>query len=186
MDEAVVNDTETGRVVEGPGWFVLNAAEAGWERRSGFGVRCRFEADDARFPHFGVNVHVLMPGAPSGLYHSESTQEGFFVLDGECVAIVEGQERRLRRWDYLHCPPGTLHVLVGAGDMPCAILMIGAPRSSSLSEIHYPADAVAARHGASATHTTDSSKQAYADRAYRVTPASAPWPQSPSARSISS
>ena len=44
--------------------------------------------------------------------------------------------------------------------------MVGAPRSASLSEILYPADPVAARHGASVAETTRSSKQAYAGRSY--------------------
>ena len=179
MYEARVVETETDKVVEGDGWFVLNIGDAGWERRSpGFGARCGLDARDARFPHFGVNVCAMMPGESNSLYHAEDTQEGFLVLDGECVAVVEGSERRLRRWDYLHSPPGTTHVLVGAGDRPCAILMIGAPRSSSLSSIHYPQDAVAARHGASVAQTTDSSKQAYAERPYAVTGERAPWPES--------
>jgi uncharacterized cupin superfamily protein len=176
MNEAVVRDTETGRVVAGAGWFVVNLTEAGWERKGEFGVRCRFEGPDPRFPHFGVNVHVLMPGQPNALYHAESTQEGFLVLAGECLAVIEGHERPLRKWDYVHCPPGTAHVLVGAGDGPYAILMVGAPRTASLAEVHYPEDAVAARHGASVTQTTSSSKQACADRAYTVTPEPAPWP----------
>jgi len=68
---------------------------------------------------------VLEPGKPSGLYHSESAQEAFFVLRGRCRAVVEGEERDLRQWDFLHCPPGTEHVFVGT-DEPCVLLMIGA------------------------------------------------------------
>jgi uncharacterized cupin superfamily protein len=177
MGEAAVRDTETGLVVEGEGWFVLNLADAGWERKGEFGARCRVEAPDARFEHFAVNAHVLMPGESNALYHAESAQEGFLVLAGECLAVVEGRERRLRQWDYLHCPPGTAHVLIGDGDGPCAILMVGAPRSASLSSIHYPADGAAARRGAAATQTTDSSKQAYADRDYAAGPMRAPWPR---------
>jgi uncharacterized cupin superfamily protein len=178
MHEACVIQTGTGKVAEGEGWFVLNLADAGWERRSpGFGARCGLDARDARFPHFGANVCVVMPGESTSLYHAEDTQEGFLVLDGACVAVIEGIERRLRRWDYLHSPAGTRHVLVGAGDGPCAILMIGAPRSSSLSSIHYPRDEVAARHGASVAETTDSSRQAYAERPYTVTRERAAWPR---------
>jgi oxalate decarboxylase/phosphoglucose isomerase-like protein (cupin superfamily) len=59
------------------------------------------------------------------LYHSEGVQEGFFVLSGECTLIVEEEERQLRQWDYFHCPAETRHVIVGAGDGPCAILMLG-------------------------------------------------------------
>ena len=143
-------------------WFVVNVGDADWESKGEFGVRTRFESPDDRFAHFGITVQVLQPGQPSGLYHAEEAQEGFLVLAGECLAVIDGQEHALRQWDYFHCPPGTRHVLVGAGDGPCAVLMVGAPRSASLSEILYPQDPVAARHGASATETTRSSKQAYA------------------------
>ena len=176
MSEATSHDTDTGRAVAGEGWFVLNVAEASWESKGEFGVRCRFESPDARFPHFGVNVQVLAPGQPSGLYHAEDAQEGFLVLAGECLAVIDGRERTLRQWDYFHCPPGTRQVLVVAGDGPCAVLMVGAPRSASLSEILYPEDPVAARHVASVAETTRSSKAAYAGRSYTGPRERAPWP----------
>ena len=174
MAEATVRDTETGRVVEGEGWFVLNLAEASWQGLPGAGAWCTFEAEDAHFAQFGANVHVVMPGEANGRYHAESDQEGFFVLAGECIAVVEGQERGLRQWDYLHCPSGTEHILVGAGDGPCAILMLGA-RSADRT-IHYPVNPVAARHGASVARSTDSPREAYADQTGPVTPQRAPWP----------
>ena len=130
-------------------WFVVNVGDADWESKGEFGVRTRFESPEARFPHFGITVQVLEPGQASSLYHAEEAQEGFLVLAGECLAVIEGQEHPLRQWDYFHCPPGTRHVLVGAGDGPCSVLMVGAPRSASLSEILYPQDPVAERHGAS-------------------------------------
>ena len=120
-------------------WFVVNVGDADWESKGEFGVRTRFESPEARFPHFGITVQVLEPGQASSLYHAEEAQEGFLVLAGECLAVIEGQEHPLRQWDYFHCPPGTRHVLVGAGDGQCAVLMVGAPRSASLSEILYPA-----------------------------------------------
>jgi uncharacterized cupin superfamily protein len=179
VHEATIKDTETGRIVEGDGWFVLNLADARWEGMEGAGAWCAFEAEDAPFGQFGANVHVLMPGQASGRYHHESDQEGFLVLDGECIAVVEGEERRLRRWDYLHCPPGTSHITVGAGDGPCAILMLGA-RSPDRTT-HYPVDEVAARHGASVSRATDSGKEAYADLPGTLTPQRAPWPSDSSA-----
>ena len=157
-------------------WFVVNVRDADWESKGEFGVRTRFEAPDARFAHFGITVQVLQPGQPSGLYHAEEAQEGFLVLAGECLAVIDGAEHPLRQWDYFHCPPGTRHVLVGAGEGPCAVLMIGAPRSASLSEILYPEDPVAARHGAAAGETTRSSKRAYAGRTFTGPPVPAPWP----------
>jgi len=110
------------------------------------------------------------------MYHWEGDQEGFFVLSGEAVLIVDDEEKPLRRWDYFHCPPGTRHVLVGAGEEPCVVLMVGAPRSASLSEILYPRDPGAERHGAAASETTRSSKRAYADRTITGPPVRAPWP----------
>src|SRR4051812_9587618 len=90
------------------------------------GAMYPLEPQDAQFRDFGARVGVLWPGDPNALYHSEGVQEGFLVLAGECTLVVEEQERPLRQWDYFHCPPGTGHVIVGAGDGPCAILMIGA------------------------------------------------------------
>jgi uncharacterized cupin superfamily protein len=159
------------------GWFVVNVADATWESKGEFGTRTRFEDPAARFPNVGITIQVIEPGQPSGLYHAEEAQEGFLVLAGECLAVIEGEERALRRWDFLHCPAGTRHVFVGAGDGPCTLLMVGAPRSASLSEILYPEDPVAARHGASVTQTTRSSKQAYADRSITGPAAPAPWPE---------
>jgi uncharacterized cupin superfamily protein len=175
--EASIADTETGKAVEGDGWFVLNLDEASWERDSVHGVWCKFESEKAPFPHYGVNVHIVMPGQPSGRYHAESNQEGFLVLAGECLAIVEGQERRLRQWDYLHCPPGTTHIIVGAGDGPCAILMTGTRDPGD--EIHYPVDPVAARHGASVPYATDSPREAYADENRQFSAERSPWPSIP-------
>ena len=119
-------------------WFVVNVGDAEWESKGEFGVRCRFESPEARFPAFGITVQVIQPGQPSSLYHAEDAQEGFLVLAGECLAVIEGQEHPLRQWDYFHCPPGPRHVLVGAGDQPCTVLMVGAPRSASLRRSSIP------------------------------------------------
>jgi len=175
VGEAAVADTPTGRVPQGEGWLVVNVGELRWERHPASGVWCSFEAPDAPFAQYGIGVHVLEPGQASGLYHAESDQEGFLVLAGECLAIVEGRERRLRQWDYLHCPPGTHHITVGAGDGPCAILMTGA--RSPGKALHYPTHPVAARHGAAAPRETDSPREAYADRPGDLTPERAPWPR---------
>ena len=95
----------------------------------------------------------------STLYHAESNQEGFLVLSGECALVVEGEERRLRPWDFFHSPPWTEHALAGAGDGPCVILMVGA---RSGPEVNYPASELAARYGASVAEDTSDWRQAYA------------------------
>jgi hypothetical protein len=60
----------------------------------------------------GMSIQVLAPGEPNGMYHWETEQEDFIVLAGEVLLIVERQERRLRAWDFVHCPPQTRHVFV--------------------------------------------------------------------------
>jgi uncharacterized cupin superfamily protein len=109
----------------------------------------------------GVHVHVLQPGESNGYYHAEDAQEGFLVLSGECIAVIENEERRLRQWDYFHSPPGTEHVTVGAGDGPCAILMFGAPDPKR--KVEWIANKAAAKHGASVQRTTGRSAEAYGE-----------------------
>ena len=124
MREAELRETETGLVPEGPGWFVLNLREASWQTmpQARLGTWLAFEAEGVE-QQLGIGVHVLMPGESPGRYHWESDQEGFLVLAGECIFVVEGEERRLHQWDYFHCPPGTAHITVGAGEEPCPILI---------------------------------------------------------------
>jgi uncharacterized cupin superfamily protein len=173
MHAAKIEETDSGRRPADDGWFILNLAEIGWETVPGGGIWCGFESPAARSSLLGIGVHVLYPGDAPGFYHAESNQEGFLVLSGECVAIVEGEERRMGAWDYLHCPPDTAHITVGAGDGPCAILMVGT-RSPDRT-IRYEPDPAAARHGAAVAVATDSPREAYADRP-PIVPARSPWP----------
>jgi uncharacterized cupin superfamily protein len=131
------------------------------------------ESKAARFPQLGFNIGVLWPGQPACMYHREPNQEGFLVLSGECIAIVEGEEHRMRQWDYLHCPPGTAHITVGAGHEPCALLMVGT--RSDDATITYPVEPAAARHGASVETPSNSPSEVYADQPpIAATPS--PWP----------
>jgi uncharacterized cupin superfamily protein len=149
-----------GRVPAGAGWFVLNAAQAEW-LTGAFGTYTRFEgeADGARFSALGINIGVLAPGQPSSYYHAESSQEDFLVLAGECLLIVEGEQRALRQWDFVHCPAWTEHVFVGAGDGPCVVLAVGARPSD---EVVYPVCELALRHGAGVAVECRDSDEAYA------------------------
>jgi uncharacterized cupin superfamily protein len=88
------------------------------------GSACTFEDEGTPpFGEMGFTLGVLQPGKPSALYHRESNQEDFLVLVGEWVLLIEGEERRLRAWDFVHCPPEAEHIFVGAGDGPCVIFM---------------------------------------------------------------
>ena len=162
MREAQVDETPEGKVAASDGWFILNLSDIRWETVPGGGTWCVFESPAAPSSRLGIGVHVLRAGETPGFYHAENEQEGFLVLSGECIAVVEGQERRMRAWDYLHCPPGTAHITIGAGEEPCAILMVGT--RSPDHRIRYLVDATAGAHGASVTSPTDSPDEAYADR----------------------
>jgi uncharacterized cupin superfamily protein len=174
VPEARLERTDAGIAAVSDGWFVVNLAEARALTNGANGTFAGFEAEGHRFPHFGMNVHMLEPGQAVGKYHAETSQEGFLVLHGECVLIVEEQERRLRQWDFFHCAPGTAHIMVGAGDGPCAILMVGA--RGKQFDIHYPVSEQAARHGASVPEATDEPRVAYADTPKDWRPVRLPWP----------
>jgi uncharacterized cupin superfamily protein len=158
VPEAPLRRTEQGLEPAGEGWFVLNAREARW-LDGFFGAYTRFEGE-SRFPKLGFNIGVLSPGQPACYYHGEDEQEDFLVLSGECVLLIEEQERPLRQWDFVHCPAWTEHVFVGAGDGPCAILAVG---TRSGGDVVYPRSEVALRHGAGVEHETRESREAYAE-----------------------
>ncbi len=174
VNEASSEETPYGRYVTSDGWFVLNLADALAVRNDEKGgATYPLEPRDARFKDVGVRVTILWPGDPNALYHSESAQEGFFVLSGECTLIVEEEERPLRQWDYFHCPADTRHVIVGGGDGPCAILMLGKRPDEP---ILYPVSDVAAKYGASAAKETGQPDEAYADWPGEWEPVRLPWP----------
>jgi uncharacterized cupin superfamily protein len=175
MNEARLDETPYGRNPAEEGWFVLNLGDALAVRNDEKGGAIYpLEPEGGPFTDFGVNVHVVWPGEPSALYHSENVREAFLVLSGECTLLVEEEERPLRQWDFFHCPAGTHHIFVGAGDAPCAILMIGArPQEEHL---HYPVSELAAKHAASAANETANPDEAYADWPGHHLAVRLPWP----------
>jgi uncharacterized cupin superfamily protein len=138
---------------------VVNARESRWRDEGPLGVCCTFEGK-RRFPQLGITINVLAPGQPLGMYHRENAQEGFLVVAGECTLIVEDQERRLRTWDFFHCPAGTEHVIVGSRDAPAVVVAFGA--RGRRGGVVYPVSEVAARYGASVEVETTLPAEAYA------------------------
>jgi len=173
VKEASSEETPYGRYVTSDGWFVHNLADALAVRQEKGGALYPLEPRESPFRDLGVNVRVLWPGDANALYHAEGVQEGFLVLSGECTLIVEDEERPLRRWDYFHCPADTGHVIVGAGEGPCVVLMIGARPDVGL---RYPVSEVAAKYGASVAKATDDPDEAYADWPDEYEPVRLPWP----------
>lgn len=148
------------------GAYVVNARNVLWRQREGLGRWADLEGD-RNFDQLGFQLVVVQPGEPVCMYHGESEQEDFLVVSGECVLVIEGEERQLKPWDFVHCPPMTEHVFVGAGDGPCAIVMVGARRPDENESIIYPVNDVAAKHGASVFEETADPADAYARFARR-------------------
>ena len=159
MDEARLDETGSGLTPATEGWFVVNVRDAEWKTHDAFGSGCVFESDKNWFPQLGINISVLEPGHPNCLYHSESLQEAFLVLSGECRLLVNGEERLLGPWDFFHCPAGVEHVFVGAGDGPCVVLMVGARTEEE--KLLYPVSELATRYAASAEVETPDPGVAY-------------------------
>ena len=118
------------------------------------------ESGEFWFRQLGINLTVLGPGQPNGLYHAESQQEAFLVLAGGCRLLINGEERALKAWDFVHCPAGTEHVFVGAGEGLSTILMAGA--RSENEQLFYPAAELAAQYGGASENDTNDPRQAYA------------------------
>jgi uncharacterized cupin superfamily protein len=173
VPEAPLHETGAGLVPGGHGWFVLNARDARWRDWPGLGKGVGFESDRHDFDQIGFGLVVLEPGEPMSMYHWETDQEDFLVLAGEAIAIVEGQERPLRQWDLVHCPPRASHVIVGAGDGPCTIFAVGARMNHTYRKPDghlegredggaYSVSEAAIRHGAGVEKETPDAEAAYA------------------------
>lgn len=161
MNEAKLLDTEAGVGPASDGWFVLNTKDGVWKESREFGRYTSWEGEgEARFKELGINIGVMLPGQPACMYHGEDAQEDFLVLSGECLLIVEGEERPLQAWDFVHCPPWTKHVIVAAGSGPCIVLAVGA--RNGRPGLLYPADETARKYGASAERDTADGTEAYA------------------------
>jgi len=149
--------------MEAKDWYVVNMRDAQWKHAEGRGAVCLLLDDfegERRQLQYGVNPFVLGPGEAMGMYHWEADQEDFLVVSGEATLVVEGKERRLRAWDFFHCPAKTKHVIVGAGSGPCVVIAVGGREHD---ELGFPADRTAERNGASVAEDTTDGDVAYAN-----------------------
>jgi quercetin dioxygenase-like cupin family protein len=162
IQEARLEQRDEGLTAVSDGWFVVNVREAAWVHNEVLGSACIFEGDDAPFPQLGYTIAVLQPGQSGGRYHREANQEDFLVLSGECLLLIEGEERPLKAWEFVHCPPDTEHGFVGAGDGPCVIFMTGSRKGWPDKGIVYPQSELALRHGAGVETETSVPAEAYA------------------------
>lgn len=173
IPEAPLERTEHGLMAAGEGWFVLNAREARWFKREGRGVVPGLQGK-GDFPQLGIGLYVLRPGEPMAMYHWETDQEDFLVLSGDALLVIEGEERPLRQWDFVHCPAETKHVISGAGDVRCVVFAVGALENHTVgSRVEgtlrgredwgaYTVDEAALRHCAGIEEETTDAGSAYA------------------------
>ena len=161
-------------VEERGGWFVVNVKNARWTARGDYFAKVgHFEKPDEPFPQVGIHIYVLEPGKPNCRYHREEAQEDLLVLSGRCRLLVNGEERILEPWDFVHFPAGATHVVVGV-DEPCALLFIG--HRADPEELFYPASALARLYGAEAPEPTPDPRVAYSDTPPRAPVEAPPWP----------
>ena len=168
VPEAELEQSEAGLVPASDGWFVMNTRDARWLENPGRGHSVpltgwdEYEAETF-FPMLGMAIRVVGPGAPTDTYHWETEQEDFLVLSGEALLIVEGRERPLKQWDFVHCPPETRHAFVGAGDGLCVLLCASSRQFQKDGPWgYYCADDTAARYNASSPEDTQDGELAYA------------------------
>jgi uncharacterized cupin superfamily protein len=162
VPEAPLEQTEAGLVPSGEGWFVLNARDARWRVAEGRGAYGIFEGAQENW-QYGIHLVALGPGEAMSMYHWEADQEDFLVVAGEALLIMEGEERPLRQWDLVHCPPEAKHTIVGAGDGQCLVVAVGArDRSVGPDWGGYTVDEAALRHNAGVEEETTEAEEAYA------------------------
>jgi uncharacterized cupin superfamily protein len=141
------------------GWFVVNVRDARWLHNRMRSV-CRFGGEgEAHFDDLGVSLYHLQLGQSMSLYHHEAGQEDFLVLRGECTLIIDGQERALGQWDFVHCPPRTAHTIV-AESRPALILAVGARKERGSAR--YPVEPVAIAHDAGVPDESTPATEVYA------------------------
>jgi uncharacterized cupin superfamily protein len=171
VKEAKMKMTDEGLVPEGEGWYVINASEARWQTNEKFGDYCTFEGNE-KFDQYGINIHVIHPNQPNCHYHGENDQENFLVISGQCKLLIEGQERLLKPWDFVHCPRWTDHVFIGTGNESCAILMVGGRTGRG---VIYPSIDLAKKYNAAPKKSTNSPEESYSGCPKPV-PMKAKWP----------
>jgi mannose-6-phosphate isomerase-like protein (cupin superfamily) len=165
VPEATLKDGGTGLVPASEGWFVMSALDGHWFVTPGKGTGipltgCDEYEAETFFPMLGMAIRIVPAGEPSTTYHWETEQEDFLVLDGEGLLIVEGQERPVRKWDFVHCPPGTRHAFVGG---PLVLLCASSRQFQKDGPWgYYCADETAAKYNAASPEDTQDGSVAYA------------------------
>lgn len=165
-EEAQLGESEAGLVPKEPGWFVMDVRKARWFDKPGQGwsvplTGCDEYEAESFFPMLGMSIRVVSAGEPTGTYHWETEAEDFLVLSGEGVLIIEGEERPLKQWDFVHCPPETKHGFAGTRDRPMVLLCASSRQFQKDGPWgYYCKDETAAKYNASSPEDTQDGRLA--------------------------
>ena len=162
VEEARLEQLAAGLTPVTDGWFVVNVPEAAWVTNEALGAACIFEGDDVSFPQLGFTIGVLQPGQSGGRYHREANQEDFLVLAGECLLLIEGEERALADVGLRPLPAAHRARASSARGRPVRDLHDGRAQGWPETGVVYPRSELALRHGAGVEAETTSSAEAYA------------------------
>ena len=98
-----------------------------------------------RIGALGLNSGVLRfdPGAKVAL-HSHNVEEQVTVVEGEAVAVVDGERHVLHPFDTTYVPAGTLHHFLNESDAP---MTIHCTYGGTYIEQFFPHSGETRRHG---------------------------------------
>jgi mannose-6-phosphate isomerase-like protein (cupin superfamily) len=81
---------------------------------------------------FGINMVEVASSAqiPEHDETGRDQEEVFYVLEGEAVLVIDGEDHPAPAGTFARVDPGHLRTVRNDGDEPAVVLIISAPRSS--------------------------------------------------------
>lgn len=72
-------------------------------------------------------MEVVLPLHAGPPPHHHPWDEAYYVIDGEALFSIDGQERQVRSGEFVYAPGGTVHGFQGASETPVRLLIFDAP-----------------------------------------------------------
>jgi quercetin dioxygenase-like cupin family protein len=67
---------------------------------------------------------VLEEGCSIGLHTHSDSSEVIYILEGEAISVLDGQEERVQAGEAVYCPKGHTHSMANAGKKPLVCLCV--------------------------------------------------------------
>jgi hypothetical protein len=174
VNEASSEETPYGRYITSDGWFVLNIADALAVRNDEKGgATYPLEPRESPFRDVGIRVPSSRRANRTRSTTPKACRKGFSCSRASARSSWRRTNGRCGSGTTSTVQPVRASVIVGAGDGPCSILMLGARPDV---EVRYPVSEVAAKYDASAVKDTDDADEAYADWPGEYVPVRLSWP----------